>query len=410
MIITLAWRNIWRNRRRSLLTIFAITFASFAILFQRGLATGTWELSVQHSVEMLSGYLQIQHLGYQENPSLAKNLVYPASFPELLRQTDGVVAFAPRIAADGLISYKDKSIGTMILGVHPDAERGVSRFHRQIKSGRFFTNGSIDEIVVGSTLLNNLHSKLGDTLVILAQGFDGVLGNLLFRVVGTVSMGAQEFDAGVVLMDMSAAQELLAMQNRISIIATAIDDLKRLEEIKQNLQSNIQQAGFEHTAVLTWAEVMPDLYQAMQFDHIGDYFFMGILILVVAFGILNTVLMSVTERFREFGVSLAVGMSPYRLMMIVMIESLVMVCLGILVGSGLGYAVNWYVKLNPIMLTGDFEKIYAQYGFLPQMTASTDAWIAVEVISIILIVAVCSIIYPLFRVVKLEPLKGIRHT
>lgn len=410
LLITLAWRNIWRNRRRSILTILAVVFASFLALVQRGIATGTWEFNVRNTVEMFSGYLQVQREGYQASPSLAKSIPYPATLRSILLQTDGIGAFAPRIMADGLVSFRDRATGTMLLGLDAGSENLVSRFHRRVIEGRYFETGSIDEIVVGSTLLSNLRARVGDTLVVLAQGYDGVLGNLRFRIVGSVRMGVRAFDAGTVLMDVAAAQELLAMTGRVSVVAIAIDDLDQIEDIRGRLMSGIGTAGIQKTAVLSWDEVMPDLSQAMAFDRIGDYFFMGILILIVTFGILNTVLMSVTERFREFGVSLAVGMHPVRLVVLVFVECVFLIAIGIAIGTSLGYGLNTYFKAHPIVFTGEFEELYAQYGFLPQIVASTDLWIVGQVASIMFTVAALSIVYPLYRVARLEPLKGIRHT
>ncbi len=410
LLITLAWRNIWRNRRRSILTILAIVFASFLSLLQRGLATGTWEFNVRNTVEMYAGYLQVQRTGYQDNPSLAKSVRYPATLRSILSQTVGIKGFAPRIQADGLVSYRERSTGVLMMGLEPDAEQQVSRFHRRIVEGRYLSTKAKDEVIVGSTLLSNLGAKVGDTLVVLAQGFDGVLGNLKFRVVGSIRMGVQSFDGGTVLMTVGAAQELLAMEDRVSVVAIAIDDIDELEDVRQRLQEGIATAEIAQTSILSWSEVMPDLAQAMAFDRIGDYFFMFILIVIITFGILNTVLMSVTERFREFGVTLAVGMQPARLVLQVLIESVVMVVIGIATGTTLGYAVNAYVERHPIIFTGDFEEIYAQYGFLPQMVGSTEFWVLGQVVAVIGVVSLLSLIYPLYRVARLEPLKGIRHT
>lgn len=409
-IVKLAWRNIWRNRRRTVLTILAVAFASFLSLLQRGLATGTWEINVRNTVEMFAGYLQVQREGYQDNPSLSKSLAYPATLRSILLQTEGISGFAPRIQADGLVSFRDRSSGVLMLGLDPDAEQQVSRFHRRIIDGRHIAPNAMDEIVVGATLLANLGARVGDTIVVLAQGFDGVLGNLKFHVVGSVRMGVQSFDAGTILMNVGAAQELLAMDGRVSVIAIAIDDLDRLENVRARLEQGIAEASIVNTAVLTWAEVMPDLAQAMAFDRIGDYFFMIVLIVIVTFGILNTVLMSVTERFREFGVTLAVGMKPSQLVVQVLVESFYMIAIGILTGTSLGYGINAYVKANPIVFTGDFEEIYAQYGFLPQMVGSTELWVLGQVVAVIVAASLLSLVYPLYRVARLEPLKGIRHT
>lgn len=410
LLLKLAWRNIGRNIRRSILTVLAVVFATFLTVTFRGLAIGTWEFNVRNSVEMFSGYLQVQREGYQANPSLAKSLRYPGSIRSILLQEPNITAFAPRIVADGLVSFRNHSNGAMILGIEPSSENSVSRFQKRVVAGRFFSEGSPDEVVIGSTLLENLQAAVGDTLVILAQGFDGVLGNLLFRITGAIRMGVSEFDAATVLMDLSAAQELLAMDERVSIVAIGVKELDGLEEIRDRLAGGISREGLTGASVLTWEEVMPDLSQAMAFDETGDWIFLVILIIIVTFGILNTVLMSVTERFREFGVTLAVGMQTGRLVLLVILESLFLTLLGIAVGAALGQILNTYLAHNPIMFTGDYQAMYEQYGFLPQLVSSNAIRIVATVALVILGVSMLAILYPVYRVAKLEPLKGIRHT
>lgn len=410
LLLKLAWRNIGRNIRRSILTVLAVVFATFLTVAFRGLAIGTWEFNVRNSVEMFSGYLQVQRDGYQANPSLAKSLRYPGSIRPILLQEPKVTAFAPRIVADGLVSFRDHSNGAMILGIEPSSEHSVSRFQKRVVEGRFFSPGSPDEVVIGSTLLGNLQAAVGDTLVILAQGFDGVLGNLLFRVTGAIRMGVSEFDGATVLMDLSAAQELLAMNERVSIVALAVKDLDGLEEIRDRLAAGFNEEGLTGASVLTWEEVMPDLSQAMAFDETGDWIFLVILIIIVTFGILNTVLMSVTERFREFGVTLAVGMQSGRLVILVVLESLFLTLIGIALGATLGQILNTYIANNPIMFTGDYQAMYEQYGFLPQLVSSNAFEIVATVALVILGVSLLAILYPIYRVARLEPLKGIRHT
>jgi ABC-type lipoprotein release transport system permease subunit len=410
MMLKLGWRNIWRNKRRSLLTILAIAFATFLTVVFFGFTAGIWEYNVANSVEMFAGYLQIQKQGYLGNPSLNKSFSYPDCLEQVLSEINGVTGYAPRIQADGLISYKESSAGTSIIGIDPMAERHISRFHERVKKGQMVDQRRIDEIVVGFKLLENLKAHVDDTLVLLAQGFDGVMGNQKYRVTGAMKFGSSEIDAAMVVMNIHAAQELLAMEGRVNIIAIGTKGLHSVDDVQSLLQSSLQQVGLTQLEVLPWTEVMPELKQGMDFDQINHSLFQSILILVVAFGVLNTVLMSVTERFREFGITLALGIKPSGLVKIVFLETIFITIIGIAAGCILGQGVNIYFAHHPIILGGQLAQYYEEYGFLPMMTTSERPIIPLIVSGVIFLICLIASIYPLYRVSQLEPLKGIRHT
>ncbi len=407
MLLKLAWRNIWRNKRRSLITLAAVIFATVMAIAMRGIQKGTYALNIRSAVELFSGYLQIQEKNYLDNPSLTSSFVINKNIRDALKTTKGVLAYSPRIYADGLISYKDNSRGAAIFGIEPGREKNVTTFVENINSGRFFTSDSSNEIVVGDQLLKNLDAKIGDDIVILAQGFDGTLGNQKYKIIGTVKFGMQDVESALIFMGLKSAQYLLAMGNRVNIIAIKADNLNNIKEIHSALISKIKNPDLK---VLSWSKVNPELEQAIQLDNISGIFFLGILIVIVAFGILNTVLMSVIERFREFGVVLAIGMPQVNLTYLVYIETIFITVIGLIIGNILGFAVNYYLIIHPITFGGEIQKLYEIYHFLPQMKSTLQPSIFFNVSISILTISVLSCLYPAYKVYKLEPLKGIRHT
>ncbi|NIV15658.1 MAG: FtsX-like permease family protein [Aliifodinibius sp.] len=358
-------------------------------------------------VNLFSGYLQIQKAGYQQNPTLQKSFRFDQEIKQSLNQTEGVTGYTPRIMGDGLISYKDNSLGAGLLGIVPESEKEVSTMMTKIHKGRFFKSDTGYEIVVGYKLLDNLKASIGDTVVVLSQGFDGSLGNLLFKIVGTIKSGVREFDAHTIFMGLSTAQELLTMYGRINVVAVELEELDQIKPLHKKLQQNLADPGL---TVLKWNEIMPSLEQSIELDNIGGILFLAILVLVVAFGIMNTVLMSVTERFREFGITLAIGMPNRKLVLMVIFETLFIALLGIIIGNILAYGINYYIVQNPIILGGQFEQLYAEYGFLPRLESTLKANIFLNSSIITLIISVIAGIYPAIKVFKLEPLKGIRYT
>ena len=407
LLLKLGWRNIWRNRRRSIITISAVIFAVMLSIAMRGIQLGTYEVNIRHVVELFSGYIQIQAEGYQKNPSLQKSFPITDSLRALLAADSRIIAFAPRIVGDGLVSFRDNSQGTAILGIEPEQERRVSTLATRVVSGHFLNSGDAHEIVVGYKLLENLKAKLGDEVVVLSQGFDGSLGNLKFTIVGTIKTGTELLDRNAVFTTLDAAQELLVLYGRVSLLALRLADLTDIPDVQKPLNEALHS---QKLVVLSWNEVMPDLEQSIKLDNVSGILMLGILVVVVGFGITNTVLMSVTERFREFGIVLSIGMQQQRLAMLVMIETLIIVLIGLLAGNILAYGINSYIAGHPIEFTGEYADIYAEYGWLPRIESTVRFSSFLNTTLSMLGISILAAVYPILRVVRLEPLKGIRHT
>lgn len=407
MLLKLAWRNIFRNKRRSLLTLAAIVFATFCAIALRGIQKGTFALNIKTSVEMFSGYMQIQRKGYLDTPSLNSSFVVNNKMTSILKNTKGVKAYSPRIYANGLISFKDESRGVNILGIEPGSEKNVTTFVNNIDKGKFFSSDSSNNIVLGEKLLDNLNAKVGDEIILLAQGYDGALGNQKYKIVGTVKLGVQELESSIVFMGIKSAQSLLAMGNKINVVAIKADNIDNLNTIKNSLAKKINNKDI---SVLTWNQVSPEMANILQFSNVRGILFSGLLIVIVAFGILDTVLMSVTERFREFGVILAIGMKQKKLMHIIYIEALLLTLIGLFLGNIFGYALNSYLIFHPIIFGGELKQFYASYHFLPKAISSVKFSIFTNVSLAVFIISIVSCVYPAYKAYKLEPLKGIRYT
>lgn len=407
LLLTLAWRNLWRNRRRTLITITAVVFATGFVIIMRGIQLGTYEHNIIFSLNLFSGYAQLQHPQFRDNPSIQKSFPVDERMQELLRRDRRVRGFAPRVYAEGLLSFRDNALGTAIFGIDPAVERNVTRLAGQLRAGRMLSASDAAEVVVGQTMLRNLRARIGDEVVVLAQGFDGSLGNAKYRIVGSVKTGLADFDRSAVFMGIQTLQELVSLRGSVSVVAVALHDLGDVEEFTADMNARLDTSVVR---ALPWEEVMTDLKQGIDLDNYSGILYLGILLIIVAFGILNTVLMSVTERFREFGILLAVGTPQRMLVQLVFIETVIITLIGIAIGNLLGFAVNWYFSVEPIVFTGDFAGMYEEYGFLPVMRAAVRVSSFVNSSVSVFVIALLSVLYPLRRVAKLEPLKGIRYT
>jgi putative ABC transport system permease protein len=200
------------------------------------------------------------------------------------------------------------------------------------------------------------------------------------------------------------------MEGRANAVAITVAGLDQVEPVREKLVASLEARGDTSVSVLSWDEVIPELKQAMEFDIVNDNIFFGILLIVVAFGILNTVLMSVTERFREFGVSMAMGMRSNILVRLVMLETMFLTFVGAVIGAIPGYVINAVLAWHPITFGGQLATFYEDYGFLPQVLGSMSISIPLDVLLVILGIGFLACLYPARRVAKLEPLGGIRYT
>ncbi|HEX9614474.1 MAG TPA: FtsX-like permease family protein [Bacteroidota bacterium] len=407
LLLKLGWRNLWRNKRRSVITILAVTFAVMLSIVMRGIQLGTYEVNIRHVVDLFTGHVQIQAPGYQDSPSLRKSFAMSREMQAILAEDPRIVAFAPRVLGDGLVSFRQNSQGALLFGIDPQAERKVSSIESRVVQGAFIDTLSSSGVLLGTTLLENLNARIGDEIVVLAQGFDGSLGNLKFSVAGVVKTGMLEIDRSAAFMHIDAARDLLLMYGRVTMIAVRLEDLQSIEPVEETLSAQLAPLNLD---ALTWSEVMPGLQQGIEMDNVSGILTLAILVIVVAFGITNTVLMSITERFREFGIVLSVGMAPRMLVGIVLLETAIMVTIGIIIGNILAYGVNTYLVANPIVFEGEFGKIYEEYGFLPRIESTVQLKSFLNNTLSILGVSILAAIYPVLKVARLEPLKGIRYT
>ena len=406
LLVKLAWRNILRNKRRSLLTVLAVTFAALLSIAMRGMQVGTYAVNIQNVVRMFSGYCQVQREGYNKNPSLQTNFVYDETVKQIVRGTPRVEAFSPRITAEGLVAFGQTSVGVMILGVDLESEGKVTTILERVREGAPPSGGEKPTVVLGQKLAKNLGARIGDEIVLLAQGADGTLGNMKYGISGLTKSGSPDLDRTMVVMGLKQAQELLAMDGRVHAVVVALRDIQELPPVVADLRTKL--AG-TNLALLTWEDLMPEFRQHIQMDNISGILFLGILIIIVAFGILNTVLMSVTERYREFGVTLAMGMSPASLVLIVILEGVFMGVVGLILGNLLAFGVNAYIVANPIVIGGELGSITEEYGFLPAMYSTLRFTVFLNSSLSILGITILSCVYPAYRVYKLQPVEGMRH-
>ena len=409
--LKMAWRNIWRNPRRTILTVLAIAFACVLLIFMLSFQFGSYDTMINASVKINTGHLQIQAPGYHQNKKMRLVIPDPAPLKQLLGSMPLVEAYTCRARAFTLVSSDKRSYGAMVVGVEPETEEKVSTLASIVQKGDYLTHAPDDPnfsgALVGRLLARNLHVDVGDELTILGQGRDGSVAATVVKVQGIYGSGMDEFDRSAIHIPLATFQDVFFMEAAVHEIVVIGDQLSSVQKIKNRLQNLVTASPdmIQEAVVLDWDELMPGLRQAIRMDLVSGAIFYLILILVVAFSILNTFLMAILERTHEFGVMMAVGTRPDRLTRLVLTESAGMTLVGVGAGVVLGCLLTWYFQVHGIEIAGSSE-LLRQYGIpsrlyprLSFMSASIGP-LAVFVITLV------SALYPALKIRRLKPVEA----
>lgn len=326
----LAWRNVWRNPRRTALTVAATVFAVVLVVFFVAMAAGMHAKWIDDSVRVHSGHVVISGEGYLANRTLEQFVRLDADLATQLEETPGVAGWAPRVVGFGLLSKDSATRGVAVLGVDPQREATVTTLPGRIRSGSFVSADGGREIVLGERLARALGAGIGDELLLYSFAYSLETAYELFRVVGIMRLPEPQLDRALALIALGDAQDFFVYGDRVSEVAILAGDADRAGPIRDALIGSLSTRP--PAEVYTWREAMPELEQIIFLDDAGMYILLVILIVVVAFGILNTILMAVLERKKEFGVCLALGLRPRSIFRVVYLESLMLAALGLAIG------------------------------------------------------------------------------
>ena len=404
----MAWRNIWRNPRRSILTICAIAFASLLLVFMLSWQFGSYDAMINASVKISTGHIQVQTKDYQEKRDMRLVVRDPESLASILEKTPEVSSHTTRANAFSLVSSEKRTYGVMVIGIDPAREARVSTLKKLIRQGSYLSSGDWDQALVGTLLAKNLRVGLGNELVILGQGLDGSVAATVVKIKGIFNSGQDEFDRNTIHIPLKYFQDVYTMNGAVHEVVVLGKSLKQVQGLKSSVAADITNIhDGDSLVVLDWMELIPGLIQAIQMDLVSGFIFYIILIVVVAFSILNTFLMAVFERTREFGVLLAVGTTPGRLAKLLILESSTITIIGIVFGIILGSLVTWYFQVHGILISGASE-LMRHYG-LPERMYPQLSMLSISIgAGIVLIITILTALYPAFKSRRLRPVDAMK--
>jgi ABC-type lipoprotein release transport system permease subunit len=406
--LKMAWRNIWRHPRRAILTMAAIAFATLLLIFMLSWQFGSYDTMINAAVKVHTGHLQVQAEGYNEKRNMRLVVPDPAAVSDILEATSGVVSHTARASAFSLVSSKERSYGVAVKGIDPAREAEVTTLKQLIREGSYLSERDADQALVGELLAKNLRVNVGDELVLLGQGRDGSIAATVVYVKGTFSYGQDEFDRNVIYLPLPYFQEVYSMRGAAHEVAALGSSREVVPRIKQAVSAGIEKIDSKKKlVVLDWMELMPGLIQVIQIDLVSGFIFYVILIVVVAFSILNTFLMAIFERTREFGVFMAMGTTPGRLTRLLLLESTALTMLGTVIGIIAGSLVTWYFQIHGILISGTSEMM-RQYGLPERMYPQLSALSIAIGAGLVLVITLVAALYPALKVRRLQPVEAMR--
>ncbi|MBW6498952.1 MAG: hypothetical protein K0B09_11215 [Bacteroidales bacterium] len=318
MLITLAWRNLWRNKKRSLITISSVLFAVLLAIIFDSLERGSYERMIDSMVKYSTGYIQIQDVLYEDEPSIDNSLLFDQEVENLLEAHAGQIDYyVPRIQNFALAATEDLTRGTFVMGIDPEFESKLNDLRDDLLEGGFLTPNDQD-ILLANGLAEIMGVGVGDSLVLLGQGFQGSTAAGIYRVKGIVNLRVPEMSNNTIYMSLPAAQWFYMADNRLTALIVMPSNPKHTNALARDLRAGIDQEWY---AVLTWEQMLKDLLALMKFDMAGSMVMMGILYIVITFGLFGTILTMMIERQREFGMLISLGMKRSRLAIMVFLES-----------------------------------------------------------------------------------------
>jgi len=404
LIGVVAWRNLWRNRRRTVLSIGAIAFAVTLLSFAMAQQSGNYAIMIDNATGLLSGHLQVQHRGFFDDPKIGDVLHDVARRVDSIRRIPAVVAATPRISAFVLASAHDHSVGAELLGVEPDGERAVSALPNTVTEGRYLESASGLEAFAGELLARNLDARVGDELVVLGTTPTGGVAPLALTLVGTFASGVPDIDRSVVEVPFETAAAAFELDDSAHVIVaktrSAADARTVGDAVRRDLRG-------DDAVVLEWPQLVAGLEQAIELDRIFGNILFATLAVIVSMGVFNAFVMTIFERTREFGTLLALGMRPRTLIATLQIEGLCLAAIGCSLGLALAVPlIAWLARVG--IPLGEAGAALRQFHAADRLYPALGVGVLLRPIALMFVGTALASLLPALRVRSIRPVEAMR--
>ena len=402
MIPKIAFRNIFRQKRRTILTALAMVVGFALLSLTIGLSDGAYGNIIAMFTRNRIGHIQVHRDGYLDKPSLYKTIDNASAVGETIQRIVGVEAWTPRAYGAGLGSVGEKSTAVQIIGVDVARETAATRFDQKVVEGSTLSETPSHEAIIGKGLAKIVSATVDSELVIVSQGADGSIANDVYKIVGIAESGDDITDRVACYLHIEDAQELLVLDRRVHEIVVIVSNINRVDKITGAIETQLNDSTLD---VAPWQVVAKSFYRAMRTDQQGDAISRLVIMLIVAIGVFNTVLMSVLERTREYGVLKAIGTKPVQIFWLVVCEVVIIALGSICVGALLGVLINYLFSIYGITYPEEIT-----YGGMKLKTLYAEVNVRCLVIPAITVMLSAMIVslFPAIKAARIMPAKAMR--
>ncbi len=402
MLIKLAWRNIFRNKRRTLITLMMIQFAVILATFLSALRYGIMDTQIENVVGGFKGYASICDTGYIKEPIIDRAIPYSLQTEDFLINNKNIEAFSPRIIGGGSMSCGDKFKVIQIVGVFPEKEENLTHLRQRLIKGRFLEGKG--EVVLGSDLAKRLKSDIDSVVFFTGAGYHGNSANLMLKVVGIAKLPNIQENKRTGFVTIKEAYEGFAMDNLVSNIAISFKDNSDAIDLVKKMKPDFKGS----VGVYSWDEIDEPLYMLVIVNDAANVIVTGMLYFIISFGLFGTILMMLSERKKEFGVLISIGMSKQRLGLLVFLENIFIAIIGTVIGFLFAIPIVYYFYYFPIELSGSEAEGMIKAGFEPVLKISVDFIIFIWQATIVLFMSSLFSLYPILKIYSMNEIKAIR--
>lgn len=403
-LIKLAWKNMWRNRNRTMITMAAIFFAVILSVIASSLKEGVFDNLVKNVVSFYSGYIQVHKQGYWDEQILDNSFNYTAVTEQQITRQKNVKSVTARLESFALASSADLTKGCLVVGIDPEKEDGITLLTQKLISGEYIKSGE-RAVLLSKGLAERLQLKLHDTIVLIGQGYHGTTAAGKYRIKGILKFGSPELNDKVLFMPLATAQDFFSADGMITSYILSLSNTKNLKATAELVKTALGN-GYE---VMTWEEMLPDIKQHIKTDSNNMQYVLGVLYMLICFGIFNTLLMMMVERKFEMGMLVAVGMQKIKLMMLLLMESVLTVFTGCITGIIMSIPLVYLLNRYPFRMGGETAKAYERFGFEAVFPTSTDPSVFIRQGVIVLVIGLLLSLYPMYKALRVKPVTAMKR-
>jgi ABC-type lipoprotein release transport system permease subunit len=405
--LQLGWRNIWRNSRRTVVILTAVVIGVWCMITLGALMRGMIDQMVRNGIATLTGHIQVHSRGYRNDPVIENSIVDPRSLEHALRELLPAGArWSSRVRVNAVASNARHSGGVVLVGIDPAAEAAVSFIGDAIAQGRYLKAEDKNAIIIGNALADEFETRLGHKLIVMSQGSDREIASRAFRIIGTFRAELEATEKQFVFVTMGVSQQMLKLEKGISEVSILLPEYRKADEVTAALQHTLPSEDYE---VSTWKELLPLLTAYLAISENFLYLWFLVVFVAMGFGVVNTTLMAVFERVREFGLLKALGMKPRWIVREVLTESCLLLILGMAIGNIFGLLTSFALSGGGIdlsALAAGMEYFGAPRIIYPVISGK-DLVMANAVVFVLGLLVSC---YPAIKAARFTPVEALAQT